>query len=121
MLVASTGLEMQSYPPGRPDHLPPGLAGGGRQTGHRPRRDARQSLDPFNTRAAICNMLYGGQVAVSETMGAAICSAVNDWLASNGWTAIPVCAPPSSSPRRPHCSPPRKSNAAPATGASSRC
>jgi uncharacterized protein len=40
-----------------------------------------QALDAFDARYAICNTLYGGAVAVSETMGAAMCSAVNDWIA----------------------------------------
>jgi len=74
------GLEMQSYPPGAPITCRPDW----RESGIKPGTDLgamqRQSLDPLNTRAAICNVLYGGQVAVSETMGAAICSAINDWL-----------------------------------------
>jgi predicted TIM-barrel fold metal-dependent hydrolase len=41
----------------------------------------KQALDAFDSRYAICNTLYGGAVAVSETMGAAMCSAVNDWIA----------------------------------------
>ncbi len=45
-----------------------------------------QALDAFDTRIAICNTLYGGAVAVSETMGAALCSAVNDWIAQE-WLA----------------------------------
>jgi predicted TIM-barrel fold metal-dependent hydrolase len=40
-----------------------------------------QALDAFDAQYAICNTLYGGAVAVSETMGAAMCSAVNDWIA----------------------------------------
>jgi len=39
-----------------------------------------QALDRFGIGTAICNPLTGGQVAVSESMGAAICSAVNDWI-----------------------------------------
>ncbi len=39
-----------------------------------------QALDTFGIGTAICNPLTGGQVAVSESMGAAICSAVNDWM-----------------------------------------
>ena len=74
------GLDMQSYPPGAPITCRPDW----REAGIKPGTDLgamqRQSLDPLNTRAAICNVLYGGQVAVSETMGAAICSAINDWL-----------------------------------------
>ncbi len=48
-----------------------------------------QALDGFGTRFAICNTLYGGQVAVSETMGAAICSAINDWIAAEWLAADP--------------------------------
>jgi predicted TIM-barrel fold metal-dependent hydrolase len=34
----------------------------------------------MGTALAICNPLTGGQVAVSESMGAAVCRAVNDWI-----------------------------------------
>jgi hypothetical protein len=40
----------------------------------------RQALDGFDARYAICNPIYGGAVAVSETMGAAMCTALNDWI-----------------------------------------
>src|SRR6202044_402705 len=40
----------------------------------------RDALHRFGIGIAICNPLTGGQVAVSESMGAAICSAVNDWI-----------------------------------------
>ena len=43
----------------------------------------RDALEPFELGVAICNTLYGGQIAVSETMGAAICAAVNDWIAEH--------------------------------------
>ncbi len=46
----------------------------------------RQALDAFGTRFAICNPIYGGAIAVSETMGAAICTALNDWIADQ-WLA----------------------------------
>jgi len=39
-----------------------------------------QLLDPFNTRTAILNCLYGVQLPFSEDMGAAYARAVNDWL-----------------------------------------
>ena len=42
-----------------------------------------QALDAFGIGIAICNPLTGGQVAVSESMGAAICSAVNDWISEH--------------------------------------
>ncbi len=74
------GLEVQSYPIGapitcRPDWRAPGVKPG---TNLAAMQD--QALTPLGIGAAICNVLYGGQVAVSETMGAAICSAINDWL-----------------------------------------
>lgn len=74
------GMDMASYPPGSPlscraDWRP--------ATG-KPAADlptvAAQSLDAFGSRLAIINPLTGGQVATSETMAAAMCSAVNDWV-----------------------------------------
>src|SRR5262245_45215543 len=40
-----------------------------------------QALDPFGTRIAICNTLHGGVALFNEDMAAALCSAVNDWVA----------------------------------------
>lgn len=40
----------------------------------------KHALDGFGSRYAICNVLYGGSFSISETMGQAICSAVNDWV-----------------------------------------
>ena len=37
-------------------------------------------LDPFGTRAAILNCLYGVQLLFSEDMGAALARALNDWI-----------------------------------------
>ena len=64
----------------RADHLPAGLARAGRTAGLQPANMQRDALDAFGISLAICNPLTGGQVAVSESMGAAICSAVNDWI-----------------------------------------
>jgi predicted TIM-barrel fold metal-dependent hydrolase len=95
------GFVPSGYPPNAPiscraDWRPEtgGPETGGPETGRpqtgRPGADLaqvqRQALDAFNTKYAICNTLFGGAVAVSETMGAAICSAVNDWIATE-WLA----------------------------------
>lgn len=40
-----------------------------------------QLLDPFGTKFAICNCVYGAQVLHNEDMAAALCRAVNDWIA----------------------------------------
>jgi predicted TIM-barrel fold metal-dependent hydrolase len=75
-------LELNSYPPNaplsvRPDWRPPeGKAAG----------DLAQLrthiLDPFDVRFAICNPLYGAQVLFHDYLAAALCTAVNDWMAA---------------------------------------
>ena len=75
------GLDLATYPPNaplscRPDWREPGAKPGVRLEGLR-----AAVLDGFGAELAICNPLYGGQVAMSEQMGAAVCSAVNQWLA----------------------------------------
>ncbi|MGH7102850.1 MAG: amidohydrolase family protein [Acetobacteraceae bacterium] len=42
---------------------------------------ARAALDPFGSRIAICNCLYGVQLPFSEDLGAALAAALNDWIA----------------------------------------
>jgi hypothetical protein len=74
------GFDMMSYPLNAPITCRPDW----RQKGQRPGASLpamrQQALEKFNIGTAICNPLTGGQVAVSESMGAAICSAVNDWI-----------------------------------------
>jgi hypothetical protein len=41
-----------------------------------------EALDPFGSRLAICNCLYGVQLLFGEDMAAAFASAVNDWIAA---------------------------------------
>ncbi|MES2187433.1 MAG: amidohydrolase family protein [Pseudomonadota bacterium] len=38
-------------------------------------------LDGFGSRLAICHTIYGGQAVLNADLGAAICRAVNDWVA----------------------------------------
>ena len=77
------GLDMQSYPPGAPITCRPDWRADRGKAGISLDVMRRQALDPFGLELAICNTLYGGQVALSESMGAAICSAVNDWIAEH--------------------------------------
>ncbi|MBV9252450.1 MAG: amidohydrolase family protein [Acetobacteraceae bacterium] len=74
------GFDMVSYPLGAPITCRPDW----RDKGWRPGSDLahmqRHALDAFGIELAICNPMTGGQVVVSESMGAAICSAVNDWV-----------------------------------------
>ena len=39
-------------------------------------------LDPMQPRAAICNVLHGAQMMMSEDLSAALCRAINNWLAA---------------------------------------
>lgn len=41
-----------------------------------------QALDPFGTDIAICNCLYGAQAVYNQDLAAALCGAMNDWLAA---------------------------------------
>ena len=86
---AIDGLELASYPPNAPLSCRPDW----RTPGAKPGSDLDQLrahvLDRFGLAFAICNPLYGGQVAFSETMGAALCRAVNDWIAREWLDAEP--------------------------------
>jgi predicted TIM-barrel fold metal-dependent hydrolase len=42
---------------------------------------AAEALDPFGSRLAILNCLYGAQALFSEDLGAAFSTAINDWIA----------------------------------------
>jgi predicted TIM-barrel fold metal-dependent hydrolase len=74
------GFDMMSYPLGAPITCRPDWRVKGERPGSSLPNMRRDALDAFGISLAICNPLTGGQVAVSETMGAAICSAVNDWI-----------------------------------------
>ncbi len=84
--IDKTNFDMTCYPPGapiscRPDWRP---KAGGPGTDFEMLR--RQALDGFGTRFAICNCLHGVQALYNEDMAAAICRAINDWMA-NDWMA----------------------------------
>jgi predicted TIM-barrel fold metal-dependent hydrolase len=72
---------LTSYPPGspfsaRPDWRPASGAPAGDLDTIR-----RELLDPFALRYAICNVLHGAIALFNEDMSAALCAAVNDWVA----------------------------------------
>jgi predicted TIM-barrel fold metal-dependent hydrolase len=66
-------------------------------------RMAEQVLDPFGTRLAVCNCLYGVQLLFSEDLAAAFARAVNDWVAREWLDADPrLRASIVVSPQNPH-------------------
>jgi len=75
------GFNLTSYPPNaplsaRPDWRGPTGAPGGDLDLLR-----REALDRFGTRLAICNPLHGAIALFNADMAAALCAAVNDWVA----------------------------------------
>jgi predicted TIM-barrel fold metal-dependent hydrolase len=75
------GLELASYPPGAPMSCRPDWRGAGKPATALPMlREA--VLDGFGSSIAICNCLHGAQAVHGEDMAAALCRAVNDWLAA---------------------------------------
>ena len=74
------GFDMMSYPLNAPITCRPDWRVQGQRPGSSLTNMQRDALDAFGINLAICNPLTSSQVAVSETMDAAICSAVNDWI-----------------------------------------
>ena len=72
---------LTSYPPNSPLSARPDW----RQASGLPGGDIemirRQALDLFGARYAICNVLHGAVALFNEDMAAALCAAVNDWVA----------------------------------------
>jgi uncharacterized protein len=83
------GFDMMSYPLNAPITCRPDWRVKGQRPGASLDALRTQALDTFGITTAICNPLTGGQVSVSETMGAAICSAVNDWIKEHWLDAEP--------------------------------
>ncbi len=79
--VDRMSLAMTASPPRAPINVRPewkaksGFAGDTLETVR------AQALDPFGTRLAICNVLNGSMIMHSDDMAAALCGAVNEWLA----------------------------------------
>lgn len=73
-------LETAAYPPNAPLSARPDWRGPGR-----PGTDLglvqKHCLDGFGTRFAICNPIHGAPALFSEDMSAALCRALNDWMA----------------------------------------
>ena len=74
-------LNTISYPSNSPLTVRPDWRAGTGKPAATPERLAAEALDPFGTRLAICNCLYGVQATFSEDLGAAMARAVNDWMA----------------------------------------
>lgn len=74
------GLDLAAYPPGAPFSARPDWRGDGAPPGATATILARQALDPFAASIGILSCLHGAIAMYSEDMGAALATAVNDWL-----------------------------------------
>jgi predicted TIM-barrel fold metal-dependent hydrolase len=74
-------FNLTSYPPNSPLSARPDWRGATGMPGGDLDMLRREALDRFATRYAICNPLHGSIALFNEDMAAALCSAVNDWVA----------------------------------------
>jgi predicted TIM-barrel fold metal-dependent hydrolase len=79
--IHKTSFHMQSYPPNSPLSCRPDWKPGSGVPGSDLDLLRKHALDGFGTRYAICNTLHGAIALFNEDMSAALCSAVNDWVA----------------------------------------
>jgi predicted TIM-barrel fold metal-dependent hydrolase len=82
-------FQLSSYPPSSPLSARPDWKPAPRQTQRQAQGKASAPpdpirahvLDPLGLRCAICNTLHGAVALFNNDMAAALCSAVNDWVA----------------------------------------
>ena len=85
--ITMRGLERDNYtasafPPNAPINVRPDWKPAKGNAGTDADLLRSQALDAFGTRYAICNVLHGAQAVFSEDLSAAMCRAINDWLAA---------------------------------------
>src|SRR5262249_56514884 len=81
-------FHLQSYPPNAPISCRPDWRPANGFPGSDLELLRRHALDAFGTRFAICNALHGAIALFNEDMAAALCAAVNDWVARE-WLGRP--------------------------------
>jgi len=74
--------ETSAFPPGAPINTRPDWKPEGAPAGSSLAALQAHVLDPLAPRAAICNVIHGAQMAMSEDLSAALCRALNNWLAA---------------------------------------
>ncbi len=73
-------FDISAYPAGAPLSARPDWRGADGQVATSLAAVQAQLLTPFQPRAAICNVLHGAQMMMSEDLSAALCRAINNWL-----------------------------------------
>lgn len=75
-------LEASAFPVAAPINARPDWQAPGGPPGSSLAALQAHVLDPLQPRAAICNVIHGAQMMMSEDLSAALCRAVNNWLAA---------------------------------------
>ncbi|MGH7152295.1 MAG: amidohydrolase family protein [Acetobacteraceae bacterium] len=76
------GLDSSSFPLNAPANCRPDWRVNGAKPGSSLDLLRTHALDPFGTRAAICNCLYGAAGTFNADFAAALSRAINDWIAA---------------------------------------
>lgn len=87
--IVKANHDLTSYPPGSPLSGRPDWRTKGGNPGSDLDQLRAQALDAFGTRYAICNCLHAAMMYANEYMSAALCRALNDWLANEWLTQEP--------------------------------
>jgi uncharacterized protein len=80
--IASANHDLSSYPPNAPLSVRPDRKPESGNAGSDLDLLRAQALDAYGTRYAICNCLHGAMMYANEYMAAALCRALNDYLAA---------------------------------------
>ena len=80
--IDGDNLEVSAYPPFAPINCRPDWKPAKGMPASKFDHLRDHVLEPFNPRFAICNVLHGAQIMFSEDLSAALCRAVNNWIAA---------------------------------------
>jgi uncharacterized protein len=75
-------LDTSAYPPGAPINANPDWRLPAGPPGSSLAALQAHLLDPMAPRAAICNLIHGAQMMMSEDLSAGLCRGLNNWLAA---------------------------------------
>ena len=76
------GLDLSAFPINAPDNARPDWRRPGEKPGASLARLRTEALDAFHSKIAICHCLYGAPALFNRHFAAALCTAINDWMAA---------------------------------------
>lgn len=76
------GLDLSAFPINAPDNARPDWRRPGEKPGQNLNHLRKDALDAFGSTIAICHCLYGAPALFNRHFAAALCTAINDWMAA---------------------------------------